>query len=519
MNLRLILITIPAFFSATLFGQVLSPDTKLAVNTISTLLPRMKVNEQYTQPIAPESFVKVRGEWEAFNNLHTEAVNAWNKIPKSEYNQPEVLAIRKPLSERITFFQQWTTQLKATQKMINDNPAAYAAPAPVLSESGKQKLAQAAPLLATIEIRKEYAGILTPAQYVPACEWYLKTKGNFNKASMLLNSLQKLERPHPDALVIEGKVLEIQSVFLNVQNQLKAVGTAQAGSGLRKMWYDDVQKYKDAVLIYADVLGFDLPQNTTNSWTLFELKPENYEQTLKDLESLAALMTGTYKDVVDNLSNPFQTLDNSPCVYRLVSVNRKALLPEVVKLSALRFMTNAMHGAPRIEDLEKDEGWMDGGFTPAESKKRLAEVKSRFLPVLKKSGISEKDAGLDKLDTAYNGFWRRAEELAPNWEFPSDANATGDTRAKTLFTNEIKAAYPGAQIIKLGFAWDAKWTVYLNEKNQPKHRTIGTTALIKIPGEKYYTAWRLLFNEDYVGGGKFSGGGIQWLKWRWQGNK
>ncbi|MFZ1259853.1 MAG: hypothetical protein WAQ93_05205, partial [Chitinophagaceae bacterium] len=264
MNLRLILITIPAFFSATLFGQVLSPDTKLAVNTISTLLPRMKVNEQYTQPIAPESFVKVRGEWEAFNNLHTEAVNAWNKIPKSEYNQPEVLAIRKPLSERITFFQQWTTQLKATQKMINDNPAAYAAPAPVLSESGKQKLAQAAPLLATIEIRKEYAGILTPAQYVPACEWYLKTKGNFNKASMLLNSLQKLERPHPDALVIEEKVLEIQSVFLNVQNQLKAVGTAQAGSGLRKMWYDDVQKYKDAVLIYADVLGFDLPQNTTN---------------------------------------------------------------------------------------------------------------------------------------------------------------------------------------------------------------------------------------------------------------
>ncbi|MFZ1327908.1 MAG: hypothetical protein WAW27_02700, partial [Chitinophagaceae bacterium] len=344
MNLRLILITIPAFFSATLFGQVLSPDTKLAVNTISTLLPRMKVNEQYTQPIAPESFVKVRGEWEAFNNLHTEAVNAWNKIPKSEYNQPEVLAIRKPLSERITFFQQWTTQLKATQKMINDNPAAYAAPAPVLSESGKQKLAQAAPLLATIEIRKEYAGILTPAQYVPACEWYLKTKGNFNKASMLLNSLQKLERPHPDALVIEEKVLEIQSVFLNVQNQLKAVGTAQAGSGLRKMWYDDVQKYKDAVLIYADVLGFDLPQNTTNSSTLFELKPENYEQTMKDLESLAALMTGTYKDVVDNLSNPFQTLDNSPCVYRLVSVNRKALLPEVVKLSALRFMTNAMHG-------------------------------------------------------------------------------------------------------------------------------------------------------------------------------
>lgn len=516
---RLIITCVFTFFSLAIVAQNLSSEAKLAVNTISTLLPRMQMNEQYTQPIAPEAFAKVRGDWDAFNALHTEVVNAWNKIPKAEYNHPEVQAIRKPLSERIAFFQKWTTQLKATQKMINDNPAAYAAPTPVLSETGRKKLAEATPLLAAIEIRKEFAGILTPEQYVPACEWYLKTKGNFNNAAKLLNSLGKLERPHADALVVEEKVLEIQSIFLNVQNQLKAVGVAQANSGLRKMWYDDVQQYKDAVLIFADVLGFDLPQNTSNSWTLFELKPENYEQTMKDLENLAGLMSGTYKDVVDNLSNPFMTLDNSPCVYRLVSVNRKALLPEVVKLSAFRFMTNAMHGAPRIEDLEKDEGWMDGGFTPAESKKKLAEIKSRFIPVLKKSGISEKEAGLDKLDTAYNGFWRRAEELAPRWEFPTDANATGDARAKTLFTNEIKAAYPGVQIIKLGFAWDAKWTVYLNEFNQPKHRTIGTTALIKIPGDKFYTAWRLLFNEDYAGGGKFSGGSIQWLKWRWQGNK
>lgn len=507
------------FLGCLLYAQGISPETKLAINTISVLLPRMQVNEQYTQPVAPAAFAKVRDDWEAFNQLHSEAVTAWNKIPKTEYNQPEVLAIRKPLAEKIAFFQKWTTQLKATQKMINDNPAAYAAPAPVLSETAKQKLSEAAPLLATIEVKKEYSGILTPSQYVPACEWYLKTKGNFNKASILLNSLQKLERPHPDALVIEEKILEIQAIFLNVQNQLKAVGVSQANSGLRKMWYEDVQKYKDAVLIFADVLGFDLPQNTSNSWTLFELKPDNYEQTIKDLESLAALMTGTYKDVVDNLSNPFQTLDNSPCVYRMVSVHRKALLPEVVKLSALRFMKNAMHGAPRIEDLEKEEGWMDGGFTPAESKKRLAEVKSRFIPVLNKSGITEKEAGLDQLDTAYNGFWIKAAELAPRWEFPADADAAGDARAKALFTSEIKAAYPGAQIIRLGFAYDAKWTVYLNEKNQPKHRTIGTTALIKIPGDKFYTAWQLLFNEDYAGGGKFSGGGIQWLKWRWQGNK
>jgi hypothetical protein len=98
----------------------------------------MQMNEQYTQPIAPEAFAKVRGDWDAFNALHTEVVNAWNKIPKTEYNHPEVQAIRKPLSERIAFFQKWTTQLKATQKMINDNPAAYAAPTPVLSETGRK---------------------------------------------------------------------------------------------------------------------------------------------------------------------------------------------------------------------------------------------------------------------------------------------------------------------------------------------------------------------------------------------
>ena len=123
-------------------------------------------------------------------------------------------------------------------------------------------------------------------------------------------------------------------------------------------------------------------------------------------------MTGTYKDLVDNFNDAFPTLEKSPTVYRMVSVNRKALLPEVVKLSAKRFMDNAMHGAPRIEDLESQEGWMDGSFTPTESKKRLAEVKSRFTPVLKKSGISETEAGLNQLDTVYNAYWRKAEELS-----------------------------------------------------------------------------------------------------------
>ena len=122
-------------------------------------------------------------------------------------------------------------------------------------------------------------------------------------------------------------------------------------------------------------------------------------------------------------------------------------------------MDNAMHGAPRIEDLESQEGWMDGSFTPTESKKRLAEVKSRFTPVLKKSGISETEAGLNQLDTVYNAYWRKAEELAPKWTFPSESDASGDARAKGLFTNSIKSAYPGVQIIKLGFAYDAKETI------------------------------------------------------------
>ncbi|MFZ1305106.1 MAG: hypothetical protein WAT20_07485 [Ferruginibacter sp.] len=516
------------FFAAMLmmltgfvFAQAMSPDTRLAINTISNLLPRMTINEQYTMPIGVEEFAKVRQDWDAFNENHTAVVNAWNKIPKAEQQHPDVQAIRKPLADRINYFQKWTTQLKATQKIINDNPQAFTntnSNAP-LSETSRQKLAQIGPLLATIEIKKEYAGVLMPTQYVPAAEWFLKIKGNYIKATGLLASLQKIERPHPDAMKEEEKLLAIQAVYLNVEKQLKAVGTSQTNSGIRKMWADDTEKYKESVLRFADVLGVDMPQNTTNSHTLFELSPDNYDKVLKDLEELAVLMSGNYKDLVDNFAHFFPTLGNSPCVYRMVSVNRKALIPEVVKLSATRFLANAMHGAPSIEDLEKQEGWMDGSFTPSESKKKLAEIKSRFTPVLKKSGITENEAGLDKLDTVYNAYWRKAEELAPKWTFPSDADAAGDARAKALFTADIKGAYPGVQIIKLGFAYDAKWTVYLDAKNQPKHRTIGTTALIKIPGEKYFTCWQLLFNEDYVGGGKFSGGSIQWLKWRWQGGK
>ena len=501
------------------FSQAISPDTRLAINTISNLLPRMVINEQYTQPIGIEEVSKVRQDWDAFLENHNAAVAAWNKIPEREYQHPDVQAIRKPLAERIAYFQKWTVQLKATLKIINDNPQTFTNTNAPLSETSKQKLAQIGPLLATIEIKKEYAGILMPTQYVPAAEWLLKMKGNYIKATGLLASLQKIERPHPDAMKEEEKLLAIQAVYLNVEKQLKAVGTSQTNSGIRKMWADDTEKYKESVLRFADVLCIDMPQTTTNSTTLFELSPDNYDKVLKDLEELSVLMTGNYKDLVDNFVHFFPTLGNSPCVYRMVSVNRKALIPEVVKLSATRFLANAMHGAPSIEDLEKQEGWMDGSFTPSESKKKLAEIKSRFTPVLKKSGISETEAGLDQLDTVYNAYWRKAEELAPKWTFPSDADAAGDARAKALFTADIKGAYPSVQIIKLGFAYDAKWTVYLDSKNQPKHRTIGTTALIKIPGEKYFTAWQLLFNEDYVGGGKFSGGSIQWLKWRWQGAK
>lgn len=516
---KLLLINLIFLLSTVAFSQNLSSNARLAVNTISSLLPRLYINEKYTQPIGIEEFAEVRKAWDAYVVDHNAAVEAWNKIPSIEQRHPDVQAIRKPLSERMAFFQKWTAQLKATQKIINDNPSAVSQPTAVLSETSRQKLAQIPPLLATIEIRKEYSGVLSPSQYIPAAEWFLKIKGNYLKAIALINSLEKIERPHPDALREEEKILEIQAIYLNIEKQLKAVATSQTNSGLRKLWSNDTEKYKESVLRFADVLGIDLPQNTTNSRTLYQLSPENFDKTMQDLEALSVLMSGTYKDLIDNFAYVFPTLEQSPNVYRMVSVNRKALLPQVIRLSAERFTKEAMNYAPRIEDLEKDEGWMEGNFTPAESKKKLAEIKLRFTPLLKKTGISESEAGLDQLDKAFDKFWQKADELAPKWTFPSDANATGDARARTLFTNEIKAAYPGAQIIKLGFAYDAKWTIYLDSKNTPKYRTIGTTALIKIPGEKHYTAWRLLFNENHVGGGRFSGGGIEWVKWRWQGNK
>lgn len=501
-------------------SQSLSPDSRSALNSLSAIMPRLFINAQYTQPISIEKFAEVRTEWDAYVVNYNAAIGAWNKIPASEQTHRDVLPVRKQLADRIAFFNQWTAQIKATQKKIADDPSILKNPADaVISETGKQKVTEIMALMNTLETKNEYAGILQTAQYVAAAEYYLKTRINFRKAATLLNSLSRLERQHPSALEAEERVLAVQPLILNLEKQLKTIGSTQLKSGLYGMWAGDVEKYKESVLRFADVLELDIPQNTTNSHTLFELSPENYDQVLKDLEMLSTLMTGTYKDLVDNFTDAFPTLEKSPCVYRMVSVNRKALLPEVVKLSAKRFMDNAMHGAPNIEDLEKQEGWMDGSFTKAESKKRLAEVKSRFTPVLKKSGISETEAGLNQLDTVYNAYWRKAEELAPKWTFPSESDAAGDARAKTLFTNNIKGAYPGVQIIKLGFAYDAKWTIYIDEKNQPRHRTIGTTALIKIPGEKFYTAWQLLFNEDYVGGGKFSGGSIQWLKWRWQGNK
>lgn len=500
-------------------AQALSPQGRNAMKIISSTLPRMFIKPEYTQTIPIGQYNQVKIEWDAYMVDHNDAVGAWNKIPKSDQSHKDVQAIRNPLSERITFFQQWSTQMKATEKLMGANrPVSNNAGTPV-TEKTQEKLTAIAPLLAAIEIKNEFSGIFTPDKYVPAAEWYLKNKDKYSKTVALLNLIPKGERTHPDAMAAEKKILEIQKLLINVQNQLKPVSSSQRTIGLFRKWQEETEKYKGAVLIFADVLGLDLKQNTTSTTALYQLSPDNYDKTMKDLDALAVLMNGSYKELIDDFSDVFRTLETSPLVSRLVSVNRKTLLPAVVKLSAKRFMGNAMSSAPDINDLENDEGWMDGTMSPSESKKKLAQVKSWFIPVLQKSGISETEAGLNGLDSIYKDFWRKAEELAPKWSFPSDANAAGDARAKTLFTNELKAAFPGVQIIKLGFAYDAKWTLYIDQNNQPRYRTIGTTALIKVPGEKFYTAWRLLFNENFVSTGKFSGGEIQWMEWRWQENK
>lgn len=519
MRKKLLIIHLILIFATEAFSQGLSSGSRQAVNTINEILPQLHMNPQYTQPIGVDKYAQVRQDWDVYLQRHNRAIAAWNTIPQSEYRNAEVNAVRKPLADRIAYFKKWTEQMQLAQAAINSSPIAAAARGGgPISETSKAKLVEIADIISKLEMRRDYAGTLSPPQYVPATEWLLKTRGKFSHAARLWNSLQDIERVHPDAVRVEKMIHEIEPVVFNVEKQLKAVSVVQISSGLGRMWRQDTEKYKDSVLIFADVLGIDLPQNTTNSRTLFELKPENFDKTMKDLEELSVLMSGTYKDLIDNFGDFFPTLEKSVTVYRLVSVNRKQLLPQVVKLSAARFLAGVMNAAPRIEDLEKDEGWMEGNFTPSESKKRVAEIKLRFTPLLKRTGISEQEAGLDELDSAYDKFWQKADELAPKWEFPSDSTATGDARARAIFTREIKAAYPNAQIVRLGFAYDAKWTIYMSG-GRPQHRTIGTTALFKIPGEKHYTAWRLLFNEDHVGGGRFSGGSIQWLKWRWQGNR
>ena len=62
-------------------SQNLSSDSRTAINTISTLLPRLFVKSQYTQPIGIEEFAKVRQEWEVYLVDYNAAVGAWNKIP------------------------------------------------------------------------------------------------------------------------------------------------------------------------------------------------------------------------------------------------------------------------------------------------------------------------------------------------------------------------------------------------------------------------------------------------------
>jgi len=501
------------YFLPSSFAQ----DTQTLVKTIKECVAKMPVKEEYTKTISVKDYPKIRKEWDAFLIEHNKGIEAWNKVPKQDYTNPDVKTAATDLSARISYFKQWTAQMVVTEEQMKKNNTSVASNT-ALSESSKVKILKVKELLNAIQGYETFNKTLQTPDYVPASQWYLLNKGKFNQAVDLWNGLSGAEKANAEAIPLQKKLLEVQATMQSLEKQFKTISQQQLKAGLWKSWRQDTEKYKESVLTFADVLGVSLPQNTTNSTTLYELKADNYDKVLKDLEELSELMSGKYKDLIDDFTDFFPALDKSPNVYRMVSVNRKKILPDVVKLSAKRFLDGTISGAPNAEDLEKEQGWIDAAFSPQESKKTLAEVKSRFLPVLQKSGVSESEVGLNQLDKVYEGFWKKAEELAPKWKFPPEASAAGDARARTLFTSEIKKWYPKAQILKMGFAYDAKWTVYMDGKT-PKYRTIGTTALIKHPEDKYPVAWQLLFNENYVGGGKFSGGSIQWIKWRWQANQ
>ena len=177
-----------------------------------------------------------------------------------------------------------------------------------------------------------------------------------------------------------------------------------------------------------------------------------------------------------------------------------------------------------LEDIDKMIAQTRSGeFIPAREADQMIGNRAQYLKALsnrlqmsmKGTDRSLPPNVLDQVVAKINELQAAIDAQAPHNSFP--ATQGHDATLEAGVRSQLARNMPQAKILRTAMT-DAAWEVFKNNIGIPTHRSKAGLVLYKLPGEKWARLYRVVFIEQYAGGGTYAkaDGGSQYSSVRWQ---
>lgn len=177
-----------------------------------------------------------------------------------------------------------------------------------------------------------------------------------------------------------------------------------------------------------------------------------------------------------------------------------------------------------LEDIDKMIAQTRAGeFIPAREADQMIGNRAQYLKGLTtrlQNGLQGTDKtlpanALAPINAKINELQAAIDAQAPHNSFPA---ATGhDASLEAGVRSQLARSMPHAKILRTAMT-GSTWEVFKNNIGIPSHRSKAGLVLYKTPGEKWARLYRVVFIQQYAGGGTYaqSEGASQYSSVRWQ---
>ena len=266
--------------------------------------------------------------------------------------------------------------------------------------------------------------------------------------------------------------------------------------------------------------------------TTLPVPDDQWQRVVAKLEMAEAKLAGVlqrnpeYKnDLIDRSSYPDITGEKA-----LAEVQQKLAeaRPELEKASArmLKAVPAQIQGdlAETLKQIEKmTVQAKEGALLPAreadlmigDRAQYLKDLTKRFQNEYAQSGKTLSPEVLQPIIGKLNLLQAAVESRAPQNTFP--AGQTHDEVLEASVRRQLAHNVPEAKVLKTAM-FDPQWEIIKNDLNIPKLRRKAGWVLYKMPHEKWARLYRVVYSEDYSGGGTYARaeGADQYPFVRWQ---